>query len=89
MTPDWLGSPQHPVNLAVDAVDSGVVYVALYTLVQVLTLSLTALFGTLMYFSLRAQKEHPFPSAPATTWLPPIPGGGSHADRPAPPPAPS
>jgi hypothetical protein len=32
-----------PVGLAVDAVDSGVIYVVLYTLVEVVTLSLTAL----------------------------------------------
>jgi len=65
-----------PAGLAIDIVDSGVAYVLLYTLVQVLQMSLTALFGTLMYFSLRARKEHPFPPAPATTWLPPTPAGG-------------
>jgi hypothetical protein len=54
-----------PVDRALDTVDSGVIYVLLYTLVQVLELSLTALFGTLMYFSLRARKEHPFAAVPA------------------------
>ena len=39
---------------------------------QVFTLSLTALFGTLLYFSLRARKESPFDSASAVTYLPPV-----------------
>lgn len=60
-----------PVGLAIEAVDSGVVYVLLNALVQVVQMSLTALFGTLMYFSLRARKEHPFGAAPAVTYLPP------------------
>lgn len=63
----------YPVGSAIDAVDSGVVYVALYTLLEVLTLSLSALFGTLLYFSLRARKEHPFGVSPARTYLPPVP----------------
>jgi hypothetical protein len=53
------------VDRVFDAIDSGIAYVALYTLVQVLKLSLTALFGTLIYFSLRARKEHPFLAVPA------------------------
>jgi len=69
-----------PVGLAVDAVDFGVAYVLLYTLVQVLQMSLTALFGTLMYFSLRARKEHPFGSAPVGVYLPPTPAAQSPAD---------
>jgi hypothetical protein len=60
-----------PAGLAIDAVDSGVLYIALYTLLQV-TLSLSALFGTLLYFSLRAQKEHPFGSAPVGAYLLPM-----------------
>lgn len=55
----------YPVDRAVELVDPAVVYLLLSTLVEVLKLSLTALFGTLMYFSLRARKEHPFPSVPA------------------------
>jgi uncharacterized membrane protein len=70
-----------PVGLAIDGVDSGVAYVLLYTLAQVLHMSLSALFGTLMYFSLRARKEHPFDSGPATVFLPPIPGDRSPVDR--------
>jgi uncharacterized membrane protein len=62
----------YPAGRAVDAINSGIVYIALYTLLQVLTLSLTALFGTLMYFSLRAEKEHPFGAAPVRTYLPPV-----------------
>lgn len=69
-----------PVGFAVDAVDFGVAYVLLYTLVQVLQMSLTALFGTLMYFSLRARKEHPFGSAPVGAYLPPTPAAPSPAD---------
>lgn len=69
-----------PVGLAVDAVDFGVAYVLLYTLVQVLQMSLTALFGTLMYFSLRARKEHPFGSAPVGVYLPPTPEAHAPAD---------
>lgn len=61
-----------PAGLAIDAVDSGVLYIALYTVLQVLTLSLSALFGTLLYFSLRAQKEHPFGAMPVGAYLPPM-----------------
>jgi uncharacterized membrane protein len=72
-----------PLGRAINAIDSGVLYIALYTLLQVLTLSLTALFGTLLYFSLRAQKEHPFGAAPTATYLPPVsptPAAESPAD---------
>jgi hypothetical protein len=69
-----------PVGLAIDTVDFGVAYVLLYTLVQVLQMSLTALFGTLMYFSLRARKEHPFGSGPAAVYLPPTPAAHAPAD---------
>lgn len=62
----------YPVARAINAIDSGVVYIALYVLLQVLTLSLSALFGTLLYFSLRARKEHPFGSAPVARYLPPL-----------------
>lgn len=68
-----------PLGWAIEAVDSGVLYVVLYTLVQVLQLSLGALFGTLMYFSLRARKERPF-SAPVGTWLPPTSAAHAPAD---------
>jgi hypothetical protein len=71
----------YPIQRALDAIDSGVVYVTLYTLVQVLQMSLTALFGTLMYFSLRARKEHPFGASPAVVFLPPMPADRSPADR--------
>ncbi len=70
----------YPVELAIDAVDAGVVWMALYLLVQVLKLSLTALFGTLMYFSLRARKEHPFGPAPVGVYLPPTPAAHAPAD---------
>lgn len=69
-----------PVGLAIDAVDSGVLYTGLYTLTQVLQLSLTALFGTLMYFSLRARKEHPFGAKPVGTYLPPTAAAPAPAD---------
>ncbi|MBS1868834.1 MAG: hypothetical protein JSS99_04150 [Actinobacteria bacterium] len=58
---------------AIDAIPSGVLYIALYILLQVLTLSLTALFGTLLYFSLQARNEHPFGAAPVGAYLPPVP----------------
>lgn len=61
-----------PAGLAIGSVDAGVLYIALYTLLQVLSLSLSALFGTLMYFSLRAQEERPLGPAPVGTFLPPI-----------------
>lgn len=60
-----------PVGRAIDAIDVGAIYIALYTLAQVLTLSLTALFGTLMYFSLRAPKERPVSPARFGGYLPP------------------
>jgi hypothetical protein len=70
-----------PVGLAIDGVDSGVAYVLLYTLTQVLQMSLTALFGTLMYFSLRARKQQPSGYGPAAVYLPPMPADRSPADR--------
>jgi uncharacterized membrane protein len=63
----------YPATWAIQAIDSGVLYVVLYALLQVLTLSLTALFGTLLYFSLLARQEHPSGAAPVGTYLPPIP----------------
>ena len=63
---------EFPVGRAIDAVHSGPIYIVLYTLFQVLTLSLSALFGTLLYFSLRARKERPFDPAPAGAYLPPV-----------------
>ncbi len=77
-----LAAASYPVELALDAVDSGPLFIALYTLVQVITLSLSALFGTLLYFSLRAQKEQPFAPAPPVTYLPPLPPTPA-AQRPA------
>jgi len=62
----------YPAGRAIDAIDAGVVYLVLYTALQVVTLSLTALFGTLLYFSLRARKEQPFGAAPVPTYLPPV-----------------
>lgn len=67
-----LAAASYPVDRGLDALDVGVLWVVLYALVQVLTLSLSALFGTLMYFSLRAREEHPFGAAPVPTYLPPI-----------------
>jgi hypothetical protein len=58
--------------MAIDAVDNGTIYIALYGLLQVLTLSLIALFGTLLYFSLRARSEHPFGTRPVGAYLPPV-----------------
>jgi len=63
----------YPAGRAIDAIDSGAIYITLYTLLRMLTLSLTALFGTLLYFSLRARKEHPFGTAPVGRYLPPLP----------------
>lgn len=48
-----------PLNAAVGAVHSGIAYITLLTLVRALDLSLSALFGTLLYFSLRASTKHP------------------------------
>jgi hypothetical protein len=48
-----------PLNMAVRAVHVGVAYITLLTLVKALELSLSALFGTLLYFSLRARKRQP------------------------------
>lgn len=62
----------YPARRAINAIDAGGVYILLYTLLQVVTLSLTALFGTLLYFSLRAHREHPFGAAPTPTFLPPV-----------------
>lgn len=70
-----------PVGLTIETVDSGVAYVLLYALAQVLQMSLTALFGTLMFFSLRARKERPFGYGPARAYLPPTPAVDAPADR--------
>jgi hypothetical protein len=68
------------VDRVPEGVDSGVGYVVLYTFVQALELSLTALLGTLMYFSLRARKEHPFGAGPASVYLPPTPAADVRGD---------
>jgi hypothetical protein len=44
-----------PLDQAVAAIHPGVAYVSLLTLVRALDLSLSALFGTLLYFALRAR----------------------------------
>jgi hypothetical protein len=78
-----LAIPSYPAGLAIAAIDNGVIYVVLYSLLQVLTLSLSALFGTLLYFSLRARVEHPLGSQPAGVYLPPVsptPAARSPAD---------
>lgn len=67
-----LAIASYPAGLAIDAVDNGAIYISLYTLLQVLTLSLSALFGTLLYFSLRARTEHPYGSRPVGAYLPPV-----------------
>ncbi len=43
------------VGLALDHIYSGLVYVILHALVEAVTASLTALFGTLLFFSLRVR----------------------------------
>ena len=48
-----------PVNLAVREIHAGVAYVVLLTLARAIDLSLSALFGTLLYFSLRARRGQP------------------------------
>lgn len=65
-----------PIGL-LELVEDGVVYVVGQILVQTVTLSLTALFGTLLFFDLRARKELPWqgsavvdPSAPERPSLP-------------------
>lgn len=62
----------YPMALAIDKIDSGAVYIAVSILLEVLTLSLSALFGTLLYFSLRARKAQPSGPALVGGYLPPL-----------------
>ena len=50
-----------PIELAIRTIDGGLAYVVLLTLARALELSLSALFGTLLYFSLRAAERKPEP----------------------------
>lgn len=50
-----------PAGLAIRTLGPGVAYIVLLTLVKALELSLSALFGTLLYFSLRAAAREPEP----------------------------
>jgi len=50
-----------PIGLAIRTLDGGLAYVVLFTLARALELSLSALFGTLLYFSLRAAAREPEP----------------------------
>ncbi|HYV15416.1 MAG TPA: hypothetical protein VE972_05310 [Conexibacter sp.] len=43
-------------RLAAGTVDDGVLYVTLLTVIQAVTLSLSALFGTLLFFTMRAER---------------------------------
>ncbi len=51
-----------PVDVAIRRVHHGVLYISLLTLATGLRLSLSALFGTLLYFSLRARENEQEPS---------------------------
>jgi uncharacterized membrane protein len=65
-----------------EAADNGPLYVLGAAIAQTVTLSFTALAGTLLFFDLRARKHH----APAPAWTPPgEPGGASMSapERPA------
>jgi hypothetical protein len=48
-----------PAGLAIRGLRPGVAYIVLLTLSRALALSLSALFGTLLYFSLRAREVQP------------------------------
>jgi hypothetical protein len=50
-------------------VHQGVVYTLLAVVIDTVSRSLAALYGTLLFFDLRARRE---PPPPATTWLPPV-----------------
>lgn len=50
-----------PLGLVVTAIHPGLPYIVLLTLVRALDLSLSALYGTLLYFSLRAAAREPEP----------------------------
>lgn len=56
-----LAVPFIPVDLAIRAIHPGVAYIVLLTVSSALKLSLSALFGTLLYFSLRAAAREPEP----------------------------
>jgi hypothetical protein len=46
-----------PAYRSINAIHAGLPYITLLTIVRALDLSLSALYGTLMYFSLRARRE--------------------------------
>jgi hypothetical protein len=58
-----------PLSVAAALVHQGVVYTLLAVVIDTVSRSLAALYGTLLFFDLRARRE---PPPPATTWLPPV-----------------
>ncbi len=45
-----------------DAVDSGALYISLVAIAEAFALSLSAIFGTLLFFDLRARRDHAAPA---------------------------
>jgi hypothetical protein len=65
-----VGVPSALVQAAIRQVHNGAAYVALDIVAQAVFLSLSALFGTLLFFTLRASSE----SRVEQSWQPPVPG---------------
>jgi hypothetical protein len=57
-----------PLDVPIALVHQGVAFTALRAVAETISRSLTALFGTLLFFDLRARRE----PQPLTGWLPPV-----------------
>ena len=61
------------VAAIVREIDNGAIYTASTVLMQAVFLSLTAIFGTLLFFDSRARSSLPWQGPPPVDWLPPEP----------------
>jgi hypothetical protein len=52
-------------------IDNGAIYTATYVILQAVFLSLTAIFGTLLFFDSRARSSLPWQGPPPPGWAPP------------------
>jgi hypothetical protein len=61
------------VGAIVREIDNGAIYTASTVLLQAVFLSLTAIFGTLLFFDSRARSSLPWEGPPPVDWIPPQP----------------
>jgi hypothetical protein len=66
-----IGVTSAVVGAIVRDIDNGAIYMASTVLLQTVFLSLTAIFGTLLFFDSRTRSSLPWRGPPPTDWIPP------------------